>query len=127
MENEVKFYRCKHCGKIIVLVKDTKVPTMCCGEAMEVIIPSSTDAAVEKHVPVIALNGNIATVSVGEVTHPMLPEHFIEWIVLVTDKGIQKKVLTPGSEPKANFALLEGEKVISAFAYCNLHSLWVSK
>ena len=64
------------------------------------------------------------TVSVGSVTHPMLPEHYIEWVVLVTDKGIQKKQFKPGDEPKAEFALLEGEKVVTAYEFCNLHKLW---
>ena len=121
---DVKFYFCKHCGKIIVVVKDSRVPTVCCGEDMSELIPGTTDAAVEKHVPVVQAEGNKVTVSVGSVTHPMLPEHYIEWIVLVTDKGIQKKLLKPGEEPKAEFALLDGEKVLNAFEFCNLHRLW---
>ena len=121
---EVKFYYCKHCGKIIVVVKDSVAPTICCGEEMLELVPGTTDAAVEKHVPVVNVEGNKVTVCVGSVAHPMLPEHFIEWIVLVTDKGSQKKKLTPGSEPKAEFALLDGEKVVSAYEFCNLHKLW---
>jgi len=121
---EVKFFYCKHCGKIIVVVKDSLAPTICCGEEMLELVPGTTDAAVEKHVPVVNVEGNKVTVCVGSVAHPMLPEHFIEWIVLVTDKGIQKKKLTPGSEPKAEFALLDGEKVVSAYEFCNLHKLW---
>ena len=121
---EVKFFYCKHCGKIIVIVKDSLAPTICCGEEMLELVPGTTDAAVEKHVPVVNVEGNKVTVCVGSVAHPMLPEHFIEWIVLVTDKGIQKKKLTPGSEPKAEFALLDGEKVVSAYEFCNLHKLW---
>ena len=121
---EVKFFYCKHCGKIIVVVKDSVAPTVCCGEDMSELVPGTTDAAVEKHVPVVNVEGNKVTVSVGSVAHPMLPEHFIEWVVLVTDKGIQKKQLKPGDEPKAEFALLDGEKVVSAYEYCNLHRLW---
>ncbi len=124
---ELKFYRCKHCGKIIAIVNDTKVPTICCGEAMEQIIPGTTDAAVEKHVPVITKNGNIIEVKVGSVDHPMAPEHYIEWIALRTKQGNQRKLLKPGDAPAASFALVDGDEVIEAFAYCNLHSLWVSK
>ena len=91
---------------------------------MDELIPGTTDAAVEKHVPVVNVEGNKVTVSVSSVTHPMLPEHYIEWIVLVTDKGIQKKLLKPGEEPKAEFALLDGDKFVSAFEFCNLHRLW---
>ena len=124
---ELKFYRCKHCGKIIAIVNDTKVPTICCGEAMEQLIPGTTDAAVEKHVPVITKNGNIIEVKVGSVEHPMAPEHYIEWIALRTKQGNQRKILKPGDAPVATFALVDGDEVIEAFAYCNLHSLWVSK
>ena len=120
----VKFFYCKHCGKIIVVVKESVAPTVCCGEDMIELVPGTTDAAVEKHVPVVNVEGNKVTVSVGSVAHPMLPEHFIEWVVLVTDKGIQKKTFKPGDEPKAEFALLDGEKVIGAYEYCNLHKLW---
>ncbi len=119
-----KFFICSHCGNIIAFVKDKGVPVMCCGQKMTEIIPGTTDAAVEKHVPVISQEGNIVTVTVGAVTHPMLPEHYIEWISLETDLGNQRKVLKPNTEPKAQFALLDGEKVITAYAYCNLHSLW---
>ena len=120
----LKFYCCKHCGKIIVFAKDSGTPTVCCNEEMQELIPGSTDAATEKHVPVVNVKGNKAIVSVGSVAHPMLAEHFIEWIVIDTNKGVQKKCLKAGDEPKAEFALLDGEKIENAFAYCNLHSLW---
>ena len=115
---DIKFYYCKHCGKIIVVVKDSGVATVCCGEDMIEMKAGTTDA------PVVNVEGNKVTVSVGSVTHPMLPEHYIEWIVLATDKGIQKKLLIPGEEPKAEFALLDGEKVEGAWEFCNLHKLW---
>lgn len=119
-----KFYICSHCGNIIAFVKDKGVPIICCGEKMKEIIPGTTDAAVEKHVPVISQERNIVTVSVGSVEHPMIPEHYIEWISLETNKGNQRKVLQPNTSPTAQFALLDGEEVITAYAYCNLHSLW---
>ncbi len=97
---------------------------MCCGQKMDEIIPNTTDAAQEKHVPVITQEGNLVTVTVGSVNHPMLPEHFIEWISIETDKGNQRKVLQPNTAPTAQFALLDGEKIITAYAYCNLHGLW---
>lgn len=123
---ELKFYRCKHCGKIVAIVNETAVPTICCGEAMEQIIPGTTDAAVEKHVPVISQNGNIIEVTVGSVAHPMAPEHYIEWIALRTKQGNQRKALKPGDAPKATFAIVDGDELIEAYAYCNLHSLWKS-
>lgn len=124
MDLGIKFYRCKHCGKILVIVKDTGVPTICCGENMEELVPLVVDEGMEKHVPVIKQNRNMVTVSIGKTSHPMTKDHHIEWIVLATDKGIQKKFLCPGDEPKADFALIEGESIIGAYSYCNIHRLW---
>lgn len=113
-----EFYRCSHCGNIIAFVENKGVPVMCCGQKMEKIEPNTTDAAQEKHVPVIAQEGRLVTVSVGSAAHPMLPEHFIEWISIETDKGNQRKVLTPADAPKAEFMLLDGENITAAYAYC---------
>ena len=121
---EMKFYRCAHCGQIVAIVKGTGVPVMCCGERMQEIIPGTTDAAVEKHVPVVERRGNLVFVSVGSTAHPMLPEHFIEWVSLRTRFGNQRKALSPGQEPKVCFALCDGDEVEAVYAYCNLHSLW---
>lgn len=123
---EMKFYRCAHCGQIIAIVKKTGVPVICCGEPMQEIVPGTTDASVEKHVPVIAVEGNKVTVCVGSAEHPMLDEHYIEWIALETKMGNQRKSLAPGDAPKACFAICDGDEVVAAYAYCNLHSLWRS-
>lgn len=121
----VKFYRCVHCGNIIVKVHDSGVPVVCCGEPMQELVPNTTDAAQEKHVPVIAADGSTITVSVGSVAHPMEDDHYIEWIGIVTDKSAQVTFLAPGQDPKAVFALAEG-KVVAAFEYCNKHGLWTA-
>ncbi len=121
---EMKFYQCAHCGKIIAVVKETSVPVMCCGQKMQEIVPGTTDAAVEKHVPVYEVNGNIVTVCIGSVAHPMLEEHYIEWVSLQTKGGNQRKALKPGDEPKVCFAICDGDEVEAVYAYCNLHSLW---
>ncbi len=123
----MKFYRCKHCGNIIAMVNDSGVRVKCCGEEMMELIPGEVDAALEKHVPVFEKNGNILTVRVGSVAHPMLEEHYIQWIAIRTNKGNQRKCLNPGDEPKAEFALLDGEEVLEVYEYCNLHGLWRSK
>lgn len=121
---EQKFYQCKGCGNIIAYVKHQGCNVMCCGSEMTEIIPGSVDAAKEKHVPVYSVSNGQVTVTVGSVEHPMLPEHYIEWISLQTDQGNQRKMLAPGQAPKAVFAIQEGEKVEAVFAYCNLHGLW---
>ena len=123
----MKFFRCKRCKKIIALVKDVPVPTICCGEAMEELIHNTQDGAHEKHIPVIDVENNIVTVKVGEIDHPMLPEHYIEWIMIQTNFGNQRKILKPSDAPIAKFALLEGEEVIRALEYCNIHGLYSNK
>ncbi|MBR0426177.1 MAG: desulfoferrodoxin [Clostridia bacterium] len=120
----MKFYICEHCGNIIAKVKDAGVPVVCCGQKMKEIVPGTTDASVEKHVPVWEVKDNRVTVTVGAAEHPMLPAHYIEWIAIQTTAGNQRKALVPGQLPKAVFALCEGEEVVAVYAYCNLHSLW---
>ena len=120
----MKFYICRHCGKIVAVVKDAVCPTMCCGEKMEEIVPGTTEAAKEKHIPVYTVENNIVSVKVGEVEHPMLENHYIEWVVLQTNKGNQRKTLKPGDKPEVKFAICDGETVEAVLAYCNLHSLW---
>ena len=121
---EVKFYRCNHCGNIVAVVKDGGVTPSCCGEPMELLVAGSTDAATEKHVPVVEKDGNHIVVRVGEVAHPMTEEHYIEWVSLHTKQGNQRKELHPGEKPEVCFALCEGDEVEAVYAYCNLHSLW---
>lgn len=123
----MKFLKCRHCGKIIAVVNERNVPTICCGEPMSEMIPNTSDGAVEKHVPVYEVKDNVVTVTVGEVKHPMMENHYIEWIAIETNFGNQRKVLKPGEEPVVKFALLEGEKVIRVVEHCNLHGLYATK
>ena len=123
----MKFLKCRHCGKIIAVVNERNVPTICCGEPMSEMIPNTSDGAVEKHVPVYEVKDNVVTVTVGEVKHLMMENHYIEWIAIETNFGNQRKVLKPGEEPVAKFALLEGEKVIRVVEHCNLHGLYATK
>ena len=120
----MKFFKCSHCGNIIAFVDNKGVPVKCCGEKMEEIVANTVDAAKEKHVPVISVEGNLVTVTVGDVAHPMLAEHSILWVALETKQGAQRKELAVGSEPKVQFALVDGDEVKAAYAYCNLHGLW---
>ncbi len=121
---EQKFLRCEHCGNIVAMVKDKGVPMMCCGQKMKEIIPGTTDASVEKHVPVYTVEGNKVIVTVGAVEHPMTEEHYIEWVSLQTKFGNQRKPLVPGAKPVVCFSVCEGDEVEAVYAYCNLHSLW---
>ncbi len=121
---EMKFYRCPVCGQIVAIVKKTGVPLVCCGKPMEEIIPGTTDASQEKHVPVYEVKDGKVFVKVGSVAHPMEDAHYIEWIALKTKFGNQRKALKPGDAPEAVFCICEGDEVEAVYAYCNLHSLW---
>lgn len=121
---EQKFLICEHCGNMVAMVKSVGVPVMCCGQKMTELIPGTTDAAVEKHVPVYEVKGNQVHVTVGEVEHPMQEEHFIEWVSLQTKAGNQRKALKAGDKPEVCFAICEGDEVEAVYAYCNLHGLW---
>lgn len=123
---DLKFYHCKHCGNIAIKPFDSGVPLVCCGEKMEEVVANSIDAATEKHVPVVTIDGNAVHVEVGSVPHPMIEEHYITFVCLVTEKGYQIAPLTPSDEPQADFALAAGDKVIKAYEYCNIHGLWVA-
>ena len=116
----MKFYKCDGCASILIL---DKAPD-CCTDGWTELLANTTDAAGEKHVPVIEAKGEEVTVRVGSVEHPMLDVHYIMWIVLETTQGYQKKTLRPGEKPTAHFALAKGESVLAAYEYCNLHGLW---
>ena len=124
---ELKFFRCEHCGNIIEMVEDKGVPVVCCGQRMTELVAGTSDGAREKHVPVYQVEGNVVHVTVGEVEHAMMDAHYIQWIALETNMGNQRKVLKPGQAPKADFALLPGEKVVQVVEYCNLHGLYATK
>ena len=120
----MKFLRCSICGKIIAVVQDTPVPTICCGRPMVELLPGTSDGALEKHVPVFEVKDGVCHVEVGSIEHPMLEAHYIQWIAIKTNKGNQRKVLKPGEKPAADFALLPGEEVLEVLEYCNLHGLY---
>ena len=118
-----KFYVCEHCGNLVGMINDSGVPMMCCGQKMTKLQAGVVEASHEKHIPVVKVDGNLVTVTVGSVEHPMTEEHSITWIYLQTDKGSQRKHIKPGEKPEATFAL-NGEKPVAEYAYCNLHGLW---
>lgn len=120
----MKFYVCTHCGNIVAFANNAGVPIMCCGQKMDELVPNTVEASAEKHLPVISQEGNLITVAVGSVAHPMGEDHMIEWVALETQQGNQRKYLIVDGEPSVQFALVEGDAVVAAYAYCNLHGLW---
>ncbi len=121
---ETKIFKSKECGKMVEIIKDSSNPLVCCGQPMVEMVPGTVEASSEKHLPVVQIDGNIVTVTVGSLIHPMEEVHHIEWISIETKEGSQRKMLKPGEEPKAVFALTDTDEFISATESCNLHGLW---
>ena len=117
------FYICPDCGLVIESIHDSGISPSCCGMKMDVLVPNTVDASGEKHMPAVSVQDDVVHVNVGSIDHPMQDAHYIEWVQLVTENGMQRKVLKPGQEPKVSF-LLNGEKPLAVYAYCNLHGLW---
>ena len=108
------------------MIKKSGVPIQCCGKDMQEIVPGTMDASHEKHIPVYKKDGNMITVTVGSELHPMVPEHYIEWVCIETEDGFQYKKLLPNAPPKATFLLSGDENIKAVYAFCNQHSLWKS-
>lgn len=124
MNNSKKFFICSVCGNIIEMVESKGPKVVCCGKQMDELVANTTEASVEKHIPVVEVNNNKVKVQVGSTLHPMTQEHHISWIYLLTTQGGQRKYLEINGEPTIEFALTEDDKVLEVYAYCNLHGLW---
>jgi superoxide reductase len=115
-------FKCSLCQQMVTVVGQGAGTLSCCGQPMVLITPNSTEAAVEKHVPVIAKADGGWKVTVGQAAHPMEQKHYIQWIELASNGLVQRHYLKPGSPPEAVFRTPEGP--VAARAYCNLHGLW---
>lgn len=120
----MKYYVCENCDNIIEFVKNAGVPLMCCGKKLVELTPGTTDGAAEKHVPAVKIEGNRVTVEIGSAPHPMVEEHYIEWIAIETKKGSQRVNLSYTDAPRAEFLLSDGDEFVAAYEFCNLHRLW---
>ena len=118
-----RFFICKRCGNLVGLINDEGAPLVCCGEPMTELTPNTAEAAQEKHLPDVTVNGDCLSVQVGSVPHPMTAEHQIAFVYVETERGGQRKALMPGEEPKLTFSFSE-DKPVAVYAYCNLHGLW---
>jgi superoxide reductase len=125
MPSHLEVYKCALCGNIVEVVHAAAGTLTCCGQAMNLLTENTTDAATEKHVPVIEVSGNSVKVQVGSVAHPMQDEHYIEWIELVADGKSYTQFLKPGDKPEATFEVKATN--IRVREYCNLHGHWAAK
>lgn len=123
----MRFFKCNKCGNVVLLVDDKSSNLACCGEDMMELVPRSEDAAVEKHVPKIFIDENVVDVKVGEISHPMEKDHYIDFVAIESNYGIEINKLVPGKEPETRFILDENEELYTAYAYCNKHGLWNDK
>ena len=120
----LKFYKCAHCNDVVIKAVDAGDELSCHGEPMVELVPDDTDAALEKHVPDVEVAPPLVTVQVGSVMHPMTEEHYITLIALESEKTYQVATLSPTDEPKAVFSVVDGDKPLCVYEYCNLHGLW---
>lgn len=117
----INFYQCSICGNIVEVVKNGGGTLVCCGKPMNKLEANTSDGAHEKHVPVVTKKDGKIYVEVGSVAHPMLPEHYIEWIAVVSENRVERVNLLPGEKPEAVF---EDNGQFEVYEYCNLHGLW---
>lgn len=125
MKDQITYYYCPVCKNLFQVVNDSGRIPICCGKEMVKLIPNTTDGDMEKHVPKIIQNGFECEVQVGDTLHPMTKEHYIEWISVLTTKRSLLYYLCPAKKPEISFELLHGEKVLKAYSYCNIHSLFM--
>ena len=119
---KLQVYKCKVCGNMVEVVHAAGGTMVCCNQTMTLLREGETDAAVEKHVPVITKLDNGFKVAIGAIGHPMEDKHFIEWIELVADGRAYREFLKPGQPPEATFMIHADQ--VSAREFCNLHGLW---
>ena len=119
----LEFYISKKCNNVFELISGSGVDGACDGEGLKRLLPDTVEASREKHIPIVKIEGESVTVSVGSVEHPMTEEHGILWAVLETDRGVYRKCLETSKAPIVSFCV-RGESPIAVYAYCNLHGLW---
>lgn len=120
---KLQLYKCEVCGNLVQVILSGAGELVCCGQPMKLqSIQHDKSETGEKHAPIVEFRENDRFVQVK--SHPMLPEHYIQWIYVQTNLGGMKKYLNPNEEPTASFKLAEGESVVAVYEYCNLHGLW---
>jgi superoxide reductase len=122
MAEKLEVYKCEVCGNIVEVLHGGAGTLVCCGQDMVLLKANTTDAAQEKHVPVVEKTAEGFKVKIGSVPHPMVAEHYIEWIEVIADGTAYRKFLNPGDAPEADFKIDATE--ITAREYCNVHGLW---
>lgn len=125
MTNRNQIWKCEICGDIVEVLHSSPGELVCCGQPLTLIEPKREEEGYEKHLPVIEREGNGIMVKVGSIEHPMMENHYIEWIALDTEKNVLRQFLNLGEKPMAVFTT--AEKVSQARDYCNIHGQWATE
>lgn len=123
----MKYYLCEVCGNLVELIEEGGGELVCCGQPMKELVCKEADEGMEKHLPVVEVNGSEVKVKVGSTPHPMTPEHYIKWIVISYNGKCQRASLTPQLMPETVFTVNEGITDLKVYTYCNIHGLWLKK
>lgn len=124
MTQRDQVFKCQVCGNIVEVLHAAAGELSCCGQPMLCLKENTTEAALEKHIPVVTHTTAGLNAAVGSVAHPMEEKHYIEWIEVLADGRTHRQYLAPGEQPSAEFCLTPGAAVVRE--YCNLHGLWRS-
>ena len=122
MTKWLEVYKCEICGNIVEVLQAGEGQLVCCGQPMVLLKPKTDDQGKEKHVPVVEEESQGIKIKVGSVPHPMEENHYIKWLEVITEKGVQKNFLKPGESPEAHFAIKD--TILEVRDYCNIHGLW---
>ncbi|HZJ85106.1 MAG TPA: desulfoferrodoxin [Syntrophomonadaceae bacterium] len=116
-------YKCEKCGNIVAVLHIGKGELVCCGAPMVYMTENTVDAAYEKHVPVVEKTSDGILVKIGGEPHPMVEEHYIEWVEVIVANKVYRQDLKAGDATEVTFVLEPSDDMIVR-AYCNLHGLW---
>ena len=124
MTEKLELYKCSICGNLVQVLLSGTGELVCCNQPMEKLCPkvNKENELSEKHIPVIELENDKKFVRLTK--HPMIPEHYIQFIEVFTkDKSkVYLKFLNPNE--KAELEVTNFEEDIEAIEYCNIHGLW---
>ena len=110
---KIKLYVCPVCGNVIQATGEAVVS--CCGI---VLPPQEPEEADEGHQVRVEIVEDEFFVS---VSHPMEKEHYISFLMAVSDQGTQFVKLYPEGSAEARFKI---SRVKRLYWYCNRHGLF---
>lgn len=121
-----EIYYCEICGNVVEVLNEGALSLVCCEQPMVKLEAKTEDSTTEKHVPYIEEAEFGILVKVGQnQAHPMLEEHYIKFIEVLTKNEVHRVELKPDMKPEAFFSLVKAD-VLEAREWCTVHGLWKS-